>query len=434
MVMQHDVRSHQEGPDNSSSFIMSRFDDEADVVACCDSVNVSTRSATRDTTNTTRDYDLDNTRQTVNTRDSILDFSKEDDEDDISASCGRNHNDSILFGELHEYPTSIESTIKAKPTPASLKPDVKSRPVTKKSIMEGLTLYSVTDSFVDSLCNSTVCVTSSTPTAWNTPTKTDKFKDLHPSICTNASSVSEMGCGNWPVKTTTPTTSVSVDVWELLGCATSPGETEVEEIWNLKTGEMIHRFADGHHKIPPARASIKRRLKRIHGLRMERVSGASRHGVTISNRFAPRNFDRFSSSSFISSEANQPHVLEKVHSMLDDPLANLIGQGIDPIPMNDDEYDGYDSDPEVNCSFQSSSLFLQPASVEHHEVMQVEPLPVDETEMKYSVQVIFILGCCDLMMENSKLTSISNPVQTAAIVKFYMDIDVASQSRQYVRV
>jgi hypothetical protein len=398
MVMQHDIRPLPEGIGNSSSFLLSRFDNEADVVACYESVDVSMRSATRDTTNTSRDYDLDNTRQTVNTRDSILDFSKEDDEDDVSACCERNHNNSILFGELNDYPPSMESANNAKSTTASMKPDAKSRPVPKKSIMEGLTLYSVTDSLVDSLCNSTVCMTSSIPTSSKTSTKTDKFKNLHPSICTTASYVSEAGCGNWPTKTTTPTTTVSVDVWELLGCSTSPGETEVEDIWNLQTAEMIHRFGDGQHKVPPARASIKRRLNRIHGLRMERVSGASRHGVTIAHRHARRNGDRFTAKNCINStDTNQPHVLEKAHTMLDDPLANFIGQGIDPIPMNDDEYDGYDSDPEVNCSFQttqSSSLYPQPASVQRHEVMQTEPLPLDEGEMKCSVQVNSYIGYC----------------------------------------
>lgn len=344
----------------------------------------------RDTSNTTRDFDLDNTRQTVNTRDSILDFSKEEDDDDVSIGCDRNHDNSILFGDLHEFPPSIETNTKPS---ASVRSDAKSTFVPKKSIMEGLTLYSVTDSLVDSLCNSTVCMSSS---ATNSTTKTDKFSQLHPSICTSASTVGEIGCGSWQLKSTeassTPATSVSVDVWQLLGCATSPVDAEMEEIWNLHTGEMIRQSG---HKMPPARASIKRRLKRIHGLRMERVSGASRHGVTIASHARRISSPRVSDYNLNNSDPNHPRVLERAYSMQDDPLAFFIGQGIDPIPMNDDENDGYDSDPEVNSSFhtpQSTSLYPQPASVEKHEIMQAEPLPFDETEMKYSVQVRLFQG------------------------------------------
>jgi len=73
--------------------------------------------------------------------------------------------------------------------------------------------------------------------------------------------------------------------------------------------------------------------------------------------------------------------------MLDDPLADLIGQGIEPIPLHDDDY-GYDSDPEVNYTLntsQPSSLYPRPA-LEEHEIMQSEPLPFDDVGMRQNVQ------------------------------------------------
>ncbi|KAL3898215.1 MAG: hypothetical protein SGARI_006731 [Bacillariaceae sp.] len=112
---------------------------------------------------------------------------------------------------------------------------------------------------------------------------------------------------------------------------------------------------------------------------MERVSGASRYGVTIASNNRSNNNNALS----------QPQPITKAYSMLDDPLANFIGQGlIDPIPMDFDDEDGYDSDPEVNCSFNAprpTSSSPQP-DLEQHEVMQAEPLPFDETEMVHSVQ------------------------------------------------
>ena len=389
--MQHDIRFH---PDNSggsnSSFVMSRFDDEEDVRACYDSADISLRSAARDTSNTTRDFDLDNTRdntrQTVNTHNSILDFSKEEEEDDDE------HDNSILFDDLHHYPTTFEESKSSLPSPSiraetssSSAPQTTTATPAKKSIMDSLTFTSVTDSLVNSLCTSAACVA----TTENDYRAADhKFNGMHPSICTSPSYI-EAGCGHWP-KPAAPTTatSVSVDVWQLLGCGVGPGDAEMEEIWNLRTGEMMQRSTFHHvtgrgengRKPIAGRASIKRRLRRIHGLRMERVSGASRHGVTIASN---------SRSGSSSNGLSQPQPITKAYSMLDDPLANFIGQGlIDPIPM--DEEDGYDSDPEVlNSSFTAprpTSMSPQP-DLEQHEVMQEEPLPFDETEMVHSVQV-----------------------------------------------
>ena len=121
--MQHDVIRYPVDDSNntsSSSFVISRGFDEEDIVACYESgVDVSTRSATRDTSNTTRDFDLDNTRQTVNTLNSILDdFSKdgddddeeEEDDDDNDDDCGydeQKNDRSILFDDLqHHHPSN----------------------------------------------------------------------------------------------------------------------------------------------------------------------------------------------------------------------------------------------------------------------------------------------------------------------------------------
>ncbi|KAL3920093.1 MAG: hypothetical protein SGILL_003431 [Bacillariaceae sp.] len=439
---------------------MSRFDDEADVVECYESsgLNSSLNSNARDTSNTTREFDLDNTRDksrqsvsvnvSVNTRDSILDFSR--DQDDEEEQQQQQHLDnSILFDDLHQYPTSLEQqqqqprevsrevasssmrTGAAAATSTSTSSPANKAPTKKSSIMDGLTFYSVTDSFVDSLCTSTVCDTSNS-TSNATTTATDRFGGLHPSC--GSASIIEVGCGNWAASRqsssnngSAPNTTTAVeDVWNLLGCGVSTaGEAEMEDIWNLHTGELMRRPHSPNSAKPNmpahARASIKRRLRRIHSLRMERVSGASRHGVTITNsnnnnddEHARRSYSRSSTmmtaahSRQVSHTADnltaqqqqqqQPHALPKARSMIDDPLANYIGHGvIDPIPMMDCELDGYDSDPEVvNCSSAfhhhsssrsnvPSSLSPQPA-LEQHEVMQAEPLPLDESEMMQSVQ------------------------------------------------
>ena len=267
-------------------------------------------------------------------------------------------------------------------------------------MMSGLTFYSMTDSFVDSLCTSTACIVEPANTKSDAVYSDSKFNNrrFHPR--------QPKGMAN-PSNPTMD--ALSVDVWQLLGCVASPGDAELEEIWSLKAGEMLQAnnnntsSSSGEKKPRAARASIKRRLKRIHGLRMERVSGASRHGVTITSTTPKNNNCNNRKRNTTTSENNksgddlfpQPFFLEKAFSMLDDPLANIIGQGIEPIPIrNDDDYDheyadGYDSDPELNnCSFNNSPRPSHPQpTLEQHEVMISEPLPFDETEMRHSVQV-----------------------------------------------
>jgi hypothetical protein len=201
------------------------------------------------------------------------------------------------------------------------------------------------------------------------------------------------GCGGWNAATNatscpdgtgrpTPTDALSADVWQLLGCAGSPGDAEVEEIWSLNTGRMLQPTLGGPK--PPARASIKRRLKLIHSLRMERVTGTSRHGLTITNVNSAQVHHHKKNNGL-----RQPFFLEKALSMIDDPLANIIGQGIEPIPIRyDDDYDGYDSDPELNRSFNSPRpSYSQLTSFGQHEVIVPEPLPFNEKEIRQNVQV-----------------------------------------------
>jgi hypothetical protein len=423
MVMQHDVIRYPADDSNntsSSSFLISRGFDEEDIVVCYESgVDVSTRSATRDTSNTTRgDFDLDNTRQTVNTLNSILDdFSKDgeedDDDDDNDDDCGYEKNDrSILFDDLqHHHPSNSAATATVSSPSSKADNSMKSKKAKnnnshsnsseKKSIMGGLTFYSMTHSFVDSLCTSTACVVELSNTKSDAVYSDSKFN--------NRQSQSRQQQGTTNSSSNPTMDALSVDVWQLLGCAASPGDAELEEIWSLKAGEMLQAnnnnniSSSGEKKPRAARASIKRRLKRIHGLRMERVSGASRHGVTITSTRPSNSNSNNRKRNTTAAENNkigddlfsQPVFLEKAFSMLDDPLASIIGQGIEPIPIqNDDDYDddyadGYDSDPELNNrSFTNPPRPSHPQpTLEQHEVMVSEPIPFDETEMRQSVQV-----------------------------------------------
>lgn len=133
------------------------------------------------------------------------------------------------------------------------------------------------------------------------------------------------------------------------------------------------------------------------------------------------------------------HAIGKSYSMLDDSLlADFIGQGmVEPIPVEAEE-DGYDSDPEINYSSPSSSMIIADSATlsqadrmeisspsssssisssslpssnyypqhhhtnttthththththtlsnDHRDVLRVDPIPTDETEMRESVQ------------------------------------------------
>lgn len=373
----------------------------------------------------------------VNTHDSILDLESQGGDDDMSF-C-----DDELMGLLNlssesksKKSRTKKSSKKSKGRKSRARPVSPNQSIRKKKevvkpsntteeeskensgIMSSSTLYSMTDSFVDSICTSTVCVVSDNyEMRTNRKYKKDKTEQSSKAI-------------------------VSMDIWELLGCSSPPGESELEQIWSLKTPasmlQMKGNSKSDKDSKQPVRASIKKRMKRIHRLRMDdrRISGASRHGVTITTHCIDPNYQSLNnirnnihmnkSSNAIGSDNGrndeshdsyesqyvQPsyRAIDKSYSMLDDPLEELIGKGlVDPIPVQVE--DGYDSDPEVNTYSASSpmvtdspmslseamdedskslsgmALFPSPATVpEHRDVLRVNPIPTDEVEMRESVQ------------------------------------------------
>jgi hypothetical protein len=433
---------------------------------------VDNMSALRDASNTSRNFELNNTRDsvpsrqniTVNTHDSILDLESQAGDDDTSfcdddenmlgimdLSSNSNSN-SFLVDTSDGDETNARSVSPSPPTNNEdkiNKPMKTSEPEHKKSpgIMSGMTLYSVTDSFVDSLCTSTACAVSDDYNIrTNRTIKKDKsviasMDDKIGKFKRSCHSAVFDGCeaGNYSdwKKSEQPSSKVvvSMDIWQLLGCSNLPGESELEEIWSLRTPPEMLRFGQDSgspkESKQPFRSSIKKRMKRIHRLRMDdrHISGASRHGVTITNHCIDTSYhtlnnirnsihmNKNSNSSLKNSDlvtADDCHktkesqriqpsyrAIDKSYSMLDDPLADFIGQGlVEPIPVHME--DGYDSDPEVNCYSPSSSMITDspircnsermeedPAfsnAPQHRDVLRVDPIPTDETEMRESVQ------------------------------------------------
>jgi len=532
----------------------------------------------RDTSNTSRHFELNNTRDSssstsstrrqeitlVNTVDSILDLDSQcddgdddDDDDDDTSFC--NEDEDMLLGIIDNIPSSdaFSSNGNSNKSISSISMDkgLKSRPVTPSQspsasadcknyykqrnnksnsnmstntisnnnnnttqktkrtnyyikqedfedqkyqknagIMDTLTFYSVTDSLVDTICTSTACTASNNNEPSSITTKNnnnnkspmatmdDKIKKFQKS-CHSAFS---KGCdGSDKSFVSNDNEIVSMDIWQLLGCASPPGESELADIWSIRTKttpEMLRNGQlsqnDGETK-QAVRASIKKRLRRIHRLRMDhrRISGASRHGVTITKHCIeqhPSSLDHNHNSNLnnirkdihmnkintndsnttIIQDKNhigngdnhhqsrkqpQPlmpssyHAIGKSYSMLDDSLlADFIGQGmVEPIPVEAEE-DGYDSDPEINYSSPSSSMIISdsqtlsqadqmevspppssPSSIslpslsssnyypqhhtntnththtlsnDHRDVLRVDPIPTDQTEMRESVQ------------------------------------------------
>ena len=377
---------------------------------------------------------------------------------------------------------------------SSSSPEKKKKKQSTSSIMDGLTLYaSVTDSFVDSLCTSTACITSdkynkcytnnnnsnknnknhknsstlfsfqqschsalfgtaSCPVGQSSSSAAAAASSSHPAATGTATATSESSSS--PSPSSCNKVVVSMDIWQLLGCTNPPGESEMEEIWSLRTtpdmlrraGQQQQQHNNKNNKQHPVRASIRRRLKRIHRLRMDDrcVSGASRHGVTITtdqsyninNNNNNMNDDirndihnKQQQESFCYRAIDKSYSMQMEH----DPLSNFIGRGmIEPIPVefeddndNDNaeegiEIDGYDSDPEVNYYSASSSMIIADCplpssptkrtvssssvvqeavpstslidddnyfSEQPHEVVQRPySIPTDETEMRFLVQ------------------------------------------------
>jgi len=490
MVMGHEViHQHQnEDHESSSSFLIIPMIDEHGSDVAEDRIEITTMmyskeeeenrsfvdstSALRDTSNTSRNFELNNTRDsvssrqniTVNTHDSILDLESQAGDDDASfcdddenmlgiMDMSSNSNSNSFFVDTSHVDETNARSVSPNPSTSNEdkinKPTKTSDPEHKKSpgMMSGLTLYSVTDSFVDSLCTSTACVVSDNY-AMRTTRTSRKDKSVIASMDDKISKFQRSchsavfdGCegGNYSdwKKPEEPNSKVvvSMDIWQLLGCSNLPGESEMEEIWSLRTPPKMIRSGrnsgNPNGSKQPVRASIKKRMKRIHRLRMDdrRISGASRHGVTITNHCIDPSYHTLNNirnnihmnKNSNSSLNNSDHVatdeshktkkfqrmqpsyraIDKSYSMLDDPLADFIGQGmVEPIPVHVE--DGYDSDPEVNCYSANSSMITEfptrcnfepleedpdvSKAPQHRDFLRVDPIPTDETEMRESVQ------------------------------------------------
>lgn len=487
MVTGHEaIDQHQnEGQGSSSSFLVIPTIDEhsSDVVE--NQIEITTtyskeenRSCVvsmtplRDTSDTSIRFELlDSSRDsipsrqsvTVNTHDSILDLESQGGDDDTSF-CD---DDGIMLGIILSSDTNTKSLpfkggqTKARPVSpihSTKNEDDISKPIKEieeehhdsDGIMSGLTLYSVTDTFVDSLCTSTACVVSENYNMHNNRTyNKDKSASTIASMDDKISHFQQSSNSAWfdgcnagkyssleESEQSSSKAVVSMDIWQLLGCSSLPGESELEEIWSLRTPSEMLQYGQhsGSHKDgkQPVRASIKKRMKRIHRLRMDdrRISGASRHGVTITNHCIDpnhhtlnniRNNIHMNKNSNVNNSDNGAtddrhqtrefssyRAIDKSYSMMDDPLADSIGQGlVEPIPVQVE--DGYDSDPEVNYYSTTSSMIMDsptrspqllqmdedsvsvpiPASSnapQHRDVLRVDPIPTDETEMRESVQ------------------------------------------------
>ena len=285
--------------------------------------DISMASMGRDTSNTCRDVSLDNTRDgsssrcrdtTVNTHNSILDLTKDEEEDDEDDD---ELNTSVLFDDLQIYSNDDDDDVPPPPPPATSpsSEDNDSSSTTRAdspSKWGKFSINSVTDSFVDSFCPAEMPSATSCSSRYTVG-------------CTPSYPYSSSGGGGCIPEQRIQT---SMDVWNLLGCNAAPGMEEKESIWSIRTSQVIQKSSSRR----PARVHMKERLKRIQRLRMAGISGPSRHGVTITPQ------------------------IERAQSMMDgkDPLAAHIGLGLDAIPLNKEEEDGYDSDPGVDTSFHSA--------------------------------------------------------------------------------
>lgn len=235
---------------------------------------------------------LNTSRQTVNTHNSILDMSRDEEEDEEVKS--------VLFESLTvvSMDTSDDET--------ASKGSSSTRSSKKFSLHSFLG-----DKFMDGLC-------------------TPEFVPGGPCVVVPTDCTQRMNCTRTRKQSRKSRRAqcddrvmLSTDILDLLGCAADPGTFEREEIW--------HRKLD---LSKPARANLKNRMRRIRELRnsSHRSRPSSRHGVTLSQ----------------GSSYGYPSVLKRsATSDQHDPLSKFIGKGMDPIVP---DYDGYDSDPEVLSS------------------------------------------------------------------------------------
>mmetsp|Transcript_57477 Transcript_57477/g.140284 ORF Transcript_57477/g.140284 Transcript_57477/m.140284 type:complete len:741 (+) Transcript_57477:273-2495(+) len=438
-------------------------------------------SCGRNTSNTTsredRDMDLDNTLQSIaptitsscssstakdmvetstRSRDvSILDFSPEDEDeneeedeetvadDDSMRSNGNNHNKHnssiIMFKELHvelhqegvdddSRDDNYDSNGTTKKATTGKHPKTQQTSISSTSpsssssrgIMDigGISsLYSVTDTLVDSLCSSTSSSSlypypscnsdntsnnnnggsnttrstspdtsnkakingTSTPQPHKRSGDTNDTASVAPMLSGDfCVSGSDFGCdgggfGGGPGSSLTPAIN---DILQLLNCTSQPSQSEWDNIWSIKTKDVLrskqkNQVQDDNR---PARAPIRKRLKRLHALRMmsHGIRGSSRHGVTFADQDLNTSFttdggggggiigavegidgpignSTRTDRTQVEASVAQPFVLDKSYTMTDNtPSFGMMGTN--DLGKTMPSFDGYDSDPELNCS------------------------------------------------------------------------------------
>lgn len=287
-----------------------------------------------------RDGSLDNTRQTISTF-SILDLTKDDDDDD---SEEEEQSQSLLFEELQYSHPSAPSTVA---TPAFQIPYLKT----------------VTDSFVDSLCH------GSSPTC------------TLPAACytTPSSSSSKPYSQHAPPQNRL---QVGVDVWELLGCASSP--TASDAYWTTSTvsSNLLQLAVPLSNKaIRASRQQRKNQLdrwKQQQQLRLIKDVNPTRHGRTTTP--SPTSVI---SKAYTMDDMSHHHNSQHHHPSSDHHLAHVIGQGIDPILP-----DGYDSDPEFSFDTTRQSASPHSSLMDNDEEEEEEELMDDRSEDEHIHQMV----------------------------------------------
>eukprot|EP00934_Nitzschia_sp_Nitz4_P006739 Nitzschia sp. Nitz4//scaffold49_size126201//53905//55629//NITZ4_003640-RA/size126201-augustus-gene-0.3-mRNA-1//1//CDS//3329553143//6729//frame0 len=289
-------------------------------------------SCARDTSNVGRDVSMDNTRQTVNTQTSILDLTKDEEDDDESDVA------SVLFQDLHDTTPLrlIEDNEETEITQDA--PEVQEKAQPSNSLLDHI--FPRSDNFFDTLCRSPMSSTTCNNVSC-TPT---------PMGCGNHASddtVAEPTVQDGTLVTSEARYQLETDVWNLLSCSVPPNGLELEYLWNINLQGKVPSSQTIDQPSRPRRTSLKHRMSRIRRLRQERWSGATRHGLTISQEGS----DSLASSRMLTQRSvsmdNHDHV-----------LFNRIGQGIDPIfpratttrghQTPGMSTDGYDSDPELS--------------------------------------------------------------------------------------
>jgi hypothetical protein len=189
----------------------------------------------RDASNCGRDTSLNNTRLSVNTHNSILDLSKDEEDDE--------EDQSVLFEDLAAI---------------SLDSDDDSSAIGDQKFSLHTFLG---DTFMDGLC--TADIVPEPPCAVVTTDCSSAHFNCHRPTKRNRRRGDRM--------------IVGTQIWDLLGCAADIGDLERDEIWS--------RRAD---LSKPTRSNIKNRMNRIRKLRncAHGSLASTRHGITLSHSTA----------------------------------------------------------------------------------------------------------------------------------------------------